>query len=112
MPTRHSATTEIGGWVLLVATIVALLYFLFAKKTVASGTVSNTIGPTSGVPKITSDIADQIANGTRTARVYTPGSGSACGSGETVMDAGSGNLWCVGAPSSPVYGADTFRVGD
>lgn len=113
MSTRHHATMETGGWVLLVAAIVALIYFFFAKKTASPGaSVSSTVAPTSGVPKITSDIADEIANGIRSARVFTPGSGSACGSGETIMDAGSGNLWCVSSPSQAVYGTDTFRSAD
>lgn len=94
MARRHEFVMEGGGWLLLLIALGALLYFLFHPK--GQQAVSSTVAPTPGVPKVTSDIADAIASGKISARLYSPG--QACSANETLMDAGSGVLWCIQQP--------------
>lgn len=103
---RHSATVETGGWVLLVAAIFALIYFLFGGKSQAA--VSAKV--TSKYPQITPDMADKIISGQMTARAYTPGSGCDKGLGESIFDAGNGTYWCVTVNTPSMYDAPSNLV--
>lgn len=98
MARRHEIAMESGGWLLLVLAVVALLYFFFHPK--GQQSVTSTLAPTPGVPKVTSEIADLIASGVVTARTWSPG--TQCTGNEQLMDNGSGQLWCVGVPPGNV----------
>lgn len=98
MARRHEIAMESGGWLLLALTIIALIYFLLHPK--GKQSISSTIAPTPGTPKVTPEIADLIASGVVSARVWTPG--TQCNGGEQLMDNGGGQLWCVGLPPGNV----------